>query len=64
MSGCKADCFLDTESGAKSVIRPIHSPTKLVWLYYPQLPPGTLEERQFAPCQCGCGNLVANPSVK
>ncbi len=62
MIECKADCFIDDCHGC---IRPIDSPTKLVWDYY-QVPgelPGTLEVRKYEQCQCGCNKLIANPAI-
>lgn len=59
---CLADCLVDNSMGIRE-IRPIANPRKLVWLYFnvEGRSSGTLESRQFNPCQCGCGNLIANP---
>ena len=53
-------CFLD---GAE--IRPINNPQKIAWLYFylEGKPWGTLEERQFQACHCGCMRLIANPPI-
>lgn len=61
---CTADAFIDTECSHRC-IRPIESPKQLVWGYYQVAgkPQGTLDERKFLQCKCGCGNLQARPPV-
>lgn len=61
---CKADVMNDDGE-----LRPIKSARQLAWKYYEAVSStnpdtrGTLRERSFTVCTCGCGMLVSDPPI-
>lgn len=61
---CKADVMSDDGE-----LRPIKSSRQLAWKYYEVIfasnpvVRGTLRERLFSACGCGCGMFVSDPPI-